>query len=136
MRIKYTKKIILIVLILSITIILLLFNLLRKECLITGYAYKNEIIKIILVNKKVNIVPYRDKESSSLCFINERVKYCQVLSSLRLKLQIDSSGIILLDTVLILHRNIRKPLISIEAPQNNRHRRGVFLLNDRNLIKP
>lgn len=140
MRENVTNKrraIIIIVLLLILAIFLIVFySSKNREYIFTGFAYKNEIIKIKFPSKTINIVANIDEGKNGLCFFNEYIKYFHLMNPQKLNVQIDSLGSILLDTVLIIPNGYKKPVISFEDPTTNHFKRYVFLINDSDMFKP
>ena len=94
------------------------------------------IIKIKFPGKTITIVANIDEGRNALCFFNEYIKYLQLKNPLKLNVQIDSLGNIRLDTVLIIPKWYKKPIISFEDPSTNHFKRHVFLINDSEMFKP
>jgi hypothetical protein len=107
-----------------------------REYNFTGYAFKNEIIKVKFSNRTIKIVADRDDNLNELCFFSKNVKYFHFMNPLKLNVQIDSLNSILLDTVLILPNKNKKPVISFEDPTTNHFRRNVFLIDESDIVIP
>jgi len=128
--------IIIVLLLMLATFLIVLYSSKNREYKFTGYAYKNEIIKIKFSRKTINIVANIDEDSVGLCFFTERIKYFHLMNPLKLNVQIDSLSSIILDTVLIIPNEYKEPVISFEYPTTNHFKRFVFLINSSERVKP
>jgi hypothetical protein len=105
----------------------------EKKIEISGYAYQNENIQI-LENQKVilNIQVNNDNknmDANKLCsFYELNLKISN--SNVKLNIKIDSSNISVLDTCLIVPKELKSPFITFSSPSVKSKFKRIILLDD------
>lgn len=105
----------------------------EKKIEISGYAYQNENIQI-LENQKVilNIQVNNDNknmDANKLCsFYESNLKINS--SNVKLNIKIDSSNISVLDTCLIIPKELKFPFITFSSPSVKSKYKRIILLDD------
>jgi hypothetical protein len=98
---------------------------------ITGYGYKND--KVIVIENKKEIINFKvsgKEDEKRLCSFNEsKLKISS--SDIKVNFQIDSSGIFVLDTLLIIPKELKNPFISVVYPSvKSKFKRKILLADD------
>lgn len=106
----------------------------NKEVEVSGYGYRGDNI-LVLENKKVifNIqVSCNNMDSNKLCsFYETKLKVKK--SNVKLNFRIDSSGISVLDTSLIIPKELKKPLVTFVYPSAKSKFKRIILLEDNSM---
>jgi hypothetical protein len=103
----------------------------EKKIEISGYAYQNEYIQI-LENQKVilNIqVNNKNMDANKMCsFYESNLKISN--SNVKLNIKIDSSNISVLDTCIIVPKELKFPFITFSYPSVKSKFKRIILLDD------
>lgn len=106
----------------------------NKEIEVSGYGYRGDNI-LVLGNRKVifNIlVSGNNMDSNKLCsFYETKLKVKN--STVKLNFRIDSSGISVLDTTLIIPKEFKTPLVTFVYPSSKSKFKRVILLEDNSM---
>lgn len=110
----------------------------EKEIKLLGYVYNNDRITVsmkgnVLLDKAI----HGNVDKKNLCsFYEPKIKISS--SSIEVNFKIDSSGISVLDTVIVIPKKNKIPFISVLYPlQKSKFKRKIFLgdENDEKYIK-
>jgi hypothetical protein len=99
----------------------------KKKIIITGFIRTTDKL-VVRYSNSVNTDwdPDCSRDTTQVCFINETLK-CP--SAFCLLLQVDSAGSIIFDTGIVIPKENREPVVSIENPLENGKRR-VFVIDN------
>lgn len=95
-----------------------------------GYAYSND--SIFITDNDIEILKIRaagNEDERKLCPVNEpevKINYSEV----KLKVKIDSSGIVVLDTVMVMPKEYKRPFITFVYPSARTKFKRILLAGD------
>jgi hypothetical protein len=106
----------------------------KREVTIVGFMYPKEHVEVSFDGKKwspvnSNMTP---QPYNLLAFYEQRKID---VSNKEFRAKVDSAGIVLLDTLLLISKNNKSPLISFISPLETMPKRAVFTADDDTLLK-
>jgi hypothetical protein len=107
----------------------LFVSLFKKSIFVTGFAYKNDIIRV--KQSKITIqtlkVDTNNIDSNRVCSFDETFSYYTFSGNAKLNIEIDSAGHKLLDTILVFTERNKRPFISFQKPTETKFKRKFFV---------
>ncbi|MDX6183951.1 hypothetical protein SGQ44_17120 [Flavobacterium sp. Fl-77] len=108
----------------------------NRKIEITGYAYRND--KVVIFENRKEILNFKISgkiDEKKLCsFYESKLKIKP--SNVELNFKIDSSGILVLDTCLVIPKEFKNPFVSIIYPSaKSKFKRKILLADDRMFVK-
>lgn len=105
----------------------------KREVILTGFAYQGERLEVSYKDVKLTPFDFRiDNASTGLHFFYEQRQLRG--DQIKVKATIDSAGIRLLDTLILIPDNNKVPLISFLDPATT-PRRALFLADSDSMLK-
>jgi hypothetical protein len=106
----------------------------KRNIDVSGYAYSNDSIMIAdNENEILKIKAIGNEDGRKLCPVNEsevKIKSSEV----KLKVKIDSSEIVVLDTVLIIPEHYTRPFITFVYPSSKTKFKRMVLMGDKSMF--
>lgn len=110
----------------------------KESILITGLAHKNDIITIFNENNldvfKMT-VNTNSIDISGYCVLYEETKIYKKNRDFELRVVLDSSNSILIDTTIVIKKENKEPFILFADPKDVGFKRKIFLDDDSKYIK-
>ena len=102
----------------------------KKTIIFTGFAYKNDIIKVSKtgLNFQTFVITANENEKH-ICSFYQECNYYEFSDKTTFVIQIDSGKRKLLDTALILTNKNKMPIISFEDPSKTNYKRSFFVID-------
>lgn len=102
-----------------------------------GYAYPNDMIRVTQSDFMTHTfkVDTTNLDSNRVGSFYEKFSYFTFNGNASVNIEIDSSGIKLLDTLLIFDEKNTAPFVSFEKPTENNFKRKFFIGDDRKIPK-
>lgn len=123
--IKFKNK--LPILIILFSLLLFLFSC-KKEVEILGFAYRNDKVTIIKDDRVFSILVNGNEDENKLCYFYKKLNLTSYGKDIKIKINLDSSKVRLLDTIIVISSNNKEPFISFLYPSNEtRFNRTVFI---------
>jgi hypothetical protein len=117
-----------------ISLLFILFSCTNtRKIKIMGYAYKSEKIYISEnTNNLYNIIPNGNLDGNKLCsFYESDIKISS--QNIKLNFKIDSSGITVLDSSLMIPKKYRNPFVTFVYPSKKSKFKRIILLADESM---
>ena len=103
----------------------------EKKIQIIGFAYKNDNIRILDNKKNIFDLQINNSNANKLCTSIDTIFYTKS-SNDKLNVLIDSSGISVLDTVIIIPMKFKKPSIFFVCPSVKSKFKRIIFSDDEN----
>jgi hypothetical protein len=124
------KKIVILLTIALATAACFFISSFKKTIIFTGFAYKNDVIKISKSGRNFQaIVVTANENEKHICSFDEECNYYEFRGKTNFVIEIDSGKRKLLDTILNLTSKNEMPIISIEDPTKTNYRRSFFVID-------
>lgn len=110
----------------------------KENILITGVAHKNDIITIFNDNNQdvfKMTVNSNSIDNSGYCVLYKETKIYKKNRDFELRVVLDSSNLILIDTIIVIKKENKEPYILFADPQDFGFKRKVFIDDDSKYIK-
>lgn len=110
----------------------------KESILITGLAHKNDIITIFNENNQdvfKMTVNTNSIDISGYCVLYEETKIYKKNRDFELRVVLDSSNSILIDTTIVIKKENKEPFILFADPKDVGFKRKIFLDDDSKYIK-
>lgn len=110
----------------------------KENILITGVAHKNDIITIFNDNNQdvfKMTVNSNSIDNSGYCVLYEETKIYKKNRDFELRVVLDSSNLILIDTIIVIKKENKEPYILFADPKDFGFKRKVFIDDDSKYIK-
>lgn len=110
----------------------------KENILITGVAHKNDIITIFNDNNQdvfKMTVNSNSIDNSGYCVLYEETEIYKKNRDFELRVVLDSSNLILVDTIIVIKKENKEPFILFADPKDFGFKREVFIDDDSKYIK-
>jgi hypothetical protein len=130
------RKMLFVIISVILTVLVTVYISNSRKVEILGFANENEKIIIKFPYKCYKFTVKGDNEGGTLRYFYRETRFFSICNKSRISIQIDSSNVNLLDTLILLTKSNRLPIISFQNPRKISFKRCFFIIDKKDIVIP